>query len=116
MIRRASICSLLDKSRALIALGQAEKALEVSTKGLAMRPQGRIGNGLRLAVGDAEAALGDLDEAIAQYVVVAELVDDKEMRPQALRKLIAALDKKGDKPEADRYRKVLKAAFPDAAN
>jgi len=105
--------ALLDKARALIALGQADQALEVSTRGLAMRPQGRIGNGLRLAVGDAEAALGDLDDAIGHYVVVAELVDDKELRPQALRKLIAALDKKGDKTEADRYRKILGDAFPD---
>jgi len=108
--------ALLDKSRALLALGQADQALEVSTEGLGMRPQGRIGNGLRLAVGDAAAALGDLDEAIAQFVVVAELVDDKELRPEALRKLIAALDKKGDKAEADRYRKILKEAFPEAAN
>lgn len=105
--------ALLDKSRALLALGQADKALETATDGLAMRPQGRIGNGLRIAVGDAEAALGDLEEAIGHYVVVAELVDDKELRPLALRKLIDTLDKKGDKTEADRYRKIFKDAFPD---
>ena len=29
-------------------------------------------------------------------------------------KLIAALDKKGDKAEADRYRKILNDAFPEA--
>lgn len=108
--------ALLDKARALVALGRAEEALETGSQGLQMRPQGRIGNGLRLVVGDAEAALNHLDEAIGHYVVVAELVDDKELRPMALKKLIATLEKKGDQAEAQRYRKVLKEVFPGQAD
>jgi tetratricopeptide (TPR) repeat protein len=107
--------ALLDKARALLALDRAEEALEIGNEGLAMRPQGRIGNGLRLVVGDSELALGHLDEAIGQYVVVANLVEDTELRPMALKRLIGALEKKGAHGEMERYRKILREEFPDQA-
>jgi len=105
--------ALLDKARALLGLERAAEALEIGNQGLSMRPQGRIGNGLRLIVGDAEAAAGNIDAAIGHYVVVAELVDDKELRPMALKKLVAALEKKGDQEELQRYRKILQDEFPE---
>jgi tetratricopeptide (TPR) repeat protein len=105
--------ALLDKSRALLALGRAQEALDTGNAALALRPQGRIGSGLRLAVGDAGLALNNLDEAIKHYVYVVELVDDRELRPQALEKLVVALDRKGDPTDAARYRKILHDEFPD---
>jgi len=105
--------SLLDRSRALLALGRAKEAMEAANDGLALRPQGRIGSGMRLAAGDAAFALGAYDEAIKHYVYVVEFVEDKELRPKALEKLIRALEKKGDLADAQRYRKMLNTEFPN---
>ncbi len=103
---------LLDRSRALLALGRSKEALDASSEGLSMRPQGRIGSGMRLAAGDAAFALGNYDEAIKHYVYVVEFVEDKELRPEAIGKLIRALEKKGDHTDAQRYRDMLKTEFP----
>ncbi len=105
--------ALLDKCRALLALKRPQDALDAGNQALALRPQGRIGSGLRLGVGDAESALRNLDEAVKHYAYVVEFVDDRELRPQALRKLIHALETKGDKVDADRYRKILADEYPE---
>jgi tetratricopeptide (TPR) repeat protein len=104
--------ALLDRSRALLALGRAKEALEAANEGLAMRPQGRIGSGMRLAAGQAAFALGNYDEAIKHFVYVVEFVDDKDLRPKALEKLVQALEKKGDRADAERYRQMLRGEFP----
>jgi tetratricopeptide (TPR) repeat protein len=104
--------SQLDRSRALLALDRSREALEAANDGLALRPRGRIGSGLRLAAGDASFAVGNYDEAIKHYVYVVEFVEDKELRPKALAKLIRTLEKKGDTNDAQRYRKMLKTEFP----
>jgi len=105
--------ALLDQTRCLLLLKRPEDARKTGEECLQLHPQGRTGAGIRLALGDAASALNDLPGAAAHYVVVANLIDDKELKPLALWKLKTTLEKQGNAAEASRYEKSLKSDFPD---
>ncbi len=103
---------LLDRGLALLALNRPAEARAAADEGLALRPQGRTSGGLRILVGDLEFKAGDARKASAEYLIVVGFLDDKDLKPRALWKLIQALDAQGDKAGAEKYRQQLKAEFP----
>jgi tetratricopeptide (TPR) repeat protein len=104
---------LLDRGRALFKLDRSEEARRSADEALALRPQGRTSGGLRILLGDLEMKAGDTKKASAEYQVVVQFIEDRELKPRALKKLIEALEKQGDKAEAEQYRKQLETQFPD---
>lgn len=104
---------LLDRGRALFALGRYDEARVATDDGLLLRPQGRTNAGLRTLSGDLFRQAGDLAKAIAEYLIAVEFIDDKELKPRTLHSLIEAYDKSGDPASAREYREQLRAKFPD---
>lgn len=104
--------ALLDKTRCLLRLNRPADAKASAEECLKLRPQGRVGAGIRLALGDAATATNDLESAASHYVVVANLIDDKELKPLALWKLMKTLEKQGNPAEARRYQGILQSDFP----
>jgi len=103
----------LDRGRALLALDQPADARKAADEALALRPQGRTSAGLRILLGNLEMKAGDPKKASAEYLIVVKFHEDKDLKPLALWKLVAALDQQGDKAEAENYRQQLKAEFPE---
>ena len=56
---------------------------------------------------------GDPKKASAEYLYVVGFLEDKELKPLALHKLVGALEKQGDTTEAEKYRKQLATEFPE---
>jgi tetratricopeptide (TPR) repeat protein len=104
---------LLDRGRSLLALDRPAEARTAADEALALRPQGRTSAGLRILLGDLEMKAGDAKKASAEYLIVVNFHEDKDLKPLALSKLVAALETQGDKPEAEKYRQQLKSGFPD---
>ncbi len=104
---------LLDRGRALLALDRPAEARTSADEASALRPQGRTSGGLRILVGDLEMKAGDPKKASAEYLYVVGFLEDKELKPLALHKLVSALEKQGDATEAEKYRKQLAAEFPE---
>ena len=52
-------------------------------------------------------------KAAAEFLIVVNFHNDRELKPLALWKLIQALESSGDKSEAGKYRRELESAFPD---
>jgi hypothetical protein len=65
--------------------------------------------------GDIHMKRNDPAQAAGAYVVVVELLDDKDavLKPFAIWKLSQALEAKGDKKGADEYRETLRTKYPD---
>jgi tetratricopeptide (TPR) repeat protein len=104
---------LLDRGNALLKLDQAAESRKAADEALALRPQGRTSAGLRVLVGDLEMKANDARKAAAEYLIVVNFHNDRELKPLALSKLIQALETQGDKTEAEKYRRQLEAEFPD---
>jgi TolA-binding protein len=67
---------------------------------------------VRLLSGDLKAKTGDFSGAAAEFLIVVNFIDDRDLKPLALWKLINALEKKGDSSEAVKYRAQLLRDFP----
>ena len=104
---------LLDRGRALYHLDKTADARIAADEALALRPQGRTSAGLRILSGDLHMKADDARKASAEYLIVVNFHEDKDLKPLALHKLITALEKQGDEPEAEKYRQQLKSGFPD---
>jgi len=104
---------LLDKGRALLQLDRPSEARKAADEALALRPQGRTSAGLRILVGDLELKGGDAKKASAEYLVVVQFHEDKDLKPRALHKLIEAFKAQGDQAEAAKYEEQLKREFPE---
>lgn len=107
---------LLDSARALLALDRPADSRKAVDDAMALRPQGRTSAALRILTGDLELKANDSKKACAEYLVVVNFHDDKELKPLALWKLVNALETQGDKTEAEKYRQQLKTSFPDWKN
>ena len=104
---------LLDRGRALFLLDRFAESRKSADEAIALRPQGRTSGGLRILLGDLELQAGDTKKAAAEYLIVVQFIDDKQLKPRALQKLIDTLEKQGDKAEAGKYREQLRRDFPD---
>lgn len=104
---------LLDRGRALLELNRPTEALKAAEEATALHPQGRTSAALRILTGDIDLKTGNAKEASAEYLIVVKFHDDKDLKPEALHKLVEALEKQGDKAEANKYRQQLQNEFPD---
>ncbi|MDX1679236.1 MAG: tetratricopeptide repeat protein [Akkermansiaceae bacterium] len=104
---------LLDLGRAHLMLDQLEEARQAVDDALELQPQGRTRGSLRILAGDLDMKEGDPNKASAQYLIVVNFIKDKELKPLALHKLVAAQEAAGEKKEADKYREMLQTEFPD---
>lgn len=105
---------LNDKGRSLYMLERYDEAMKAVEKGLALRPEGRVGASLHMQRGDIYAAQGNIKEAIRSYVLPVQLMADGDqvVKPKALKKLIEALKKDGQNDAAQRYQKELDRKYP----
>jgi tetratricopeptide (TPR) repeat protein len=105
---------LLDRAKALLALGKTDESMKATEDGQALRPVGRVNSELRMVQGDIHMKRNDPAQAAGAYVVVVELLDDndKVLKPLALWKLIKALEAKDDKAGAAEYSRQLEAKYP----
>ena len=104
---------LLDRGRALLSLKRPADARNATDEALALRPQGRTNAGLRILSGDLKLLENDPAGAAAEYTIVVEFHDDKDLKPLALSKLISILDKQGDAAGTEKYRHQLQSDFPN---
>jgi tetratricopeptide (TPR) repeat protein len=104
---------LLDRARALYLLDRPTESRKAADEALELHPQGRTSGGLRILIGDLEMKANDPKKASAEYLVVVGFLDDKDLKPLALSKLVKALEQQGDQAEADQYRKQLETEFPE---
>jgi Tfp pilus assembly protein PilF len=52
-------------------------------------------------------------KAAAEYLIVVNFHEDRELKPKALAGLIKALAEQGDNAQAEKYRSQLQSEFPD---
>lgn len=105
--------ALLDQGRALLALKRYDDAKIAVEQGLELHPQGRTSGGLRILMGDLEMHTNNPQKAAGTYLIVVGFLDDNEMKPLALSKLIKALESQKDTQEALKYRQQLLSEFPN---
>lgn len=104
--------ALLDKGRALLALKRDAEARKSVDAALELRPEGRIGGGVRMLSGELKLRAGEAEAAGADFLYVLGFIDDRDLKPNALWKLSQALTKKGDTAEAAKYQEQLQKEFP----
>ena len=105
--------SLLDRGRALFLLNRPSEARSASDQAMKLQPQGRTSAGLRILRGDLEMKAKAPRKAAAEYLIVVNFHEDRELKPKALDGLIKALAQQGDKAQAEKYRSQLQSEFPD---
>jgi tetratricopeptide (TPR) repeat protein len=104
---------LLDRATALFRLNRFDESRKSAEDSMALRPQGRTSASLRILMGDLEIQANNPKKASAEYLIVVNFHEDRELKPLALSKLIKALEQQNDTTEADNYRKQLETGFPD---
>jgi tetratricopeptide (TPR) repeat protein len=105
--------SLLDRGRALLLMDRSSEARIAADEAMKLQPQGRTSAGLRILRGDLEMKANDPRKAAAEYLIVANFHEDKELKPKALDGLVKALKLQGDNSQAEKYRDQLQSEFPD---
>ncbi|MDB6080306.1 MAG: hypothetical protein JWO82_4053 [Akkermansiaceae bacterium] len=111
---------LFDRGRAQHEIGDDAAAMKTIDEGLALHPQGRVGFGLNILLGDIYIKKGDRASALAAYAAPAENMDpsDRVGKPAVLHKIIKALEDtkdsemSGRQETLERYRKMMEQ-FPD---
>ncbi|WP_035603630.1 tetratricopeptide repeat protein [Haloferula sp. BvORR071] len=104
---------LLDKAKALVALGRDDEALLIAGECQDMRPEGQINTEIRLLTGDIYTKKNDSEKAIGAYVTVVEILNAGDLRPLALEKLATALENAGKNADAVKYRTELREKYPE---
>jgi len=104
--------ALLDKGRALLGLKRDSEARKAVDAALELRPEGRIGGGVRMLSGELKLRAGEAEAAGADFLYVVSFIDDRDLKPSALWKLSLALTKKGDTSGAAKYQQQLEREFP----
>jgi len=104
---------LLDRGRALMALGRDSEARKAAEEAMALNPQGRTSAMLRILMGDLDMKADNAQRAAAEYLIVVQFHEDAELKPLALHKLTQALDAGGDSTEAAKFKEQLNREFPN---
>ncbi|WP_193212042.1 tetratricopeptide repeat protein [Luteolibacter marinus] len=105
---------LLDKAKALFALGRTDESMEIVEECQALRPQGRVNSEIRTLKGDIYMKRKDPSAAAGEYVAVVQFLsdDDKLLKPLVYWKFIKALEAKGDRAGAQETKDTLARKYP----
>ncbi len=101
-----------DMAQLLIGLGRAEEARKVCEEAIALGIDGPLKSSVFITLGDAYYVEKQYSEAAKYYGRTANVVNDKELKPQALYKIAKALRKAGKEGEAAQYEESLRREFP----
>ena len=107
---------LLDKAKALLALGRLDEAAKVAGECQDLKPQGRVNSEIRMVEGDIWMKRNDPAKAAGAYVAPATLLldeNDRVLRPLAMWKYEKALAAKGDTADAEKIRNERVTKYPD---
>lgn len=105
--------AMLDQANCHFKLGALGEAKQVSEDVLRLVRTGRLNAEARILLGDLAMAKELPEEAVQHYVIVAEFGADPVMLPQALHRLVEALEKQGKSEAAAAYRMELAAKYPN---
>ncbi len=101
-----------DEAQLLIGLGRTEDARKVCEEAIALGIDGPLKSAVFITLGDAFYVEKQYSEAAKYYGRTANVVNDKELKPQALYKIARALRKAGKEGEAAQYEESLRKEFP----
>ncbi len=101
-----------DEAQLLIGLGRTEEARKVCEEAIALGIDGPLKSSVFITLGDAYYVEKQYSEAAKYYGRTANVVNDKELKPQALYKIARALRKAGKEGEAAQYEESLRREFP----
>ncbi len=101
-----------DEAQLLIGLGRAEEARKVCEEAIALGIDGPLKSAVFITLGDAYYVEKQYGEAAKYYGRTANVVNDQELKPQALYKIACALRKGGKEGEAAQYEEQLRQSFP----
>ncbi len=101
-----------DEAQLLIGLGRTEEARKVCEDAIALGIDGPLKSSVFITLGDAYYVEKQYGEAAKYYGRTANVVNDKELKPQALYKIARALRKAGKEGEAAQYDEALRKEFP----
>ena len=101
-----------DEAQLLIGLGRTEEARKVCEEAIALGIDGPLKSSVFITLGDAYYVEKQYGEAAKYYGRTANVVNDKELKPQALYKIACALRKGGKEGEAAQYEESLRKEFP----
>lgn len=105
--------ALLDQARALYQVKRFKEARKSADEALGMQPQGRTSAGLRIVSADLHVENASLGEAAADYLYVIQFHEDSDLKPLAIHKYIALLEKQNKPTEVEKYKAQLAKEFPD---
>ena len=104
---------LLCKAQIFFGMGKYAEAKSAVEVGLSLGVEGPLLASLKIVLGDVAYALKEYDEAAKHYGTTAELfVSDKDLKPQAIYKAKAALEKMNRTAEAAHFKALLDKEFP----
>lgn len=117
----------LTKAKGLLGSGKPDEAIAAADEGLKIVKDGGVQGQLLIAQGDALIIQGDKLEsegnhdeaakkwkgAAEKYVVPSQVLADARVTPEALDKEAKALDRLGEKKNADEMRRLLKKDYPN---
>ncbi len=101
-----------DEAQLLIGLGRTAEARKVCEEAIALGIDGPLKSSVFITLGDAFYVEKQYAEAAKYYGRTANVVNDKELKPQALYKIARALRKAGKDGEAAQYEESLRKEFP----
>ncbi len=101
-----------DMAQLLIGLGRTAEARKVCEDAIALGIDGPLKSSVFITLGDAFYVEKQYAEAAKYYGRTANVVNDKELKPQALYKIARALRKAGKDGEAAQYEEILRKEFP----
>ncbi len=101
-----------DEAQLLIGLGRTAEARKVCEEAIALGIDGPLKSSVFITLGDACYVEKQYSEAAKYYGRTANVVNDKELKPQALYKIAKALRKAGKEGEASQYEESLRKEFP----
>ncbi len=101
-----------DQAQLLIGLNRTQEAREVCEKAIELGIDGPLKSSIFITLGDAYYAEKEYGEAAKYYGRTANVVNDKELKPQALAKIAIALRKADKAGEAAQYEEQLRTEFP----
>ncbi len=109
--RRAE--GMRDLAQILIGLNREQEAIAQAQAAIELGVDGPIKSSLFLALGDAYYSMKQYVDAAKYYGRTANIVNDEQLKPVALYKIIHALKRSGNNQEAQQYEQMLSTQFPD---